>query len=1431
MKFKLSVAECDGQHSAEKGGHLIKVGKGELGVSGSVLDIVPESTDKSANFDSKNPVGQSETEMDREHDFKTIYEHGKKQNVKKKSEKVNIREIQMSRNEGWSLVVPIKVNNVECQAVIDTAAQVTVISDRIFKKMKCQPQVQEDVILKDATALNNIPAQLVKSVNFILGDHIYNWNSYVAPLSDEVILGIDFLKENQGIVNLVDNQLTLNNKVIPAILKTSSQGQQQKICRVITKKKIVIPPHTMKMTKGCVQQEIEGLCSFCPVASSHFCSPHTLVRIGNKCQIPVNLWNHTDRYFTVKAGTVIGSCMEAEILENENKSPHYQIRSCNVATSDHGGGLSGGRGDCDTETKVKLCEQLPTHVQDMFRKSTSALSDSEASKFANLLMDFQDVFAKSDTDLGCFTAIKHTIDTGESSPVRQQMRRTPIGFQEEEEKHLKSMLECGVITPSTSEWSSAPVLVRKKDGSIRWCIDYRAVNDKCCKQVWPIPSFSQCSELFSGLEYMSTVDLNSGYWQIEMDEKDQHKTAFITKYGLYEYKRMPFGLTNAPATFMRAMTLVLQGLQWKEVMFYLDDVCIIGRNFLHHLSNIQETLSRFRQYDLKLKPRKCLFFQKELTFLGRLVGRNGVTMTKEAVEKVQNWPKPTCVRDVESFLGFANYYRDHIKEFAKHTSILYQLTGSKANFNWTEEHDQIFHEIKSMLTETPLLAYPNNDDLFVLDTDASDTAIGGVLSQVQGGVEKVICYGSFVLSPAQRRYCTTRKELLAVIRFTRQFRHYLLGRRFLLRTDHNCLTWLMRFKNIEGQLARWLEEISQYDMEIVHRPGNCHGNADGLSRIPDDTEYCDKYIAGEIPENLPCGGCKFCTRAHSQWTRFEEEVDDVIPLAIRAVQKGPNVDSESILQYTAEELRDFQLKDPDVHQLLLWKDAEIEPKDSDILLQSRAVKHFWLNKNLLTIRDGVLYYTWKQQDEEKLLLVVPKDLKKEILQGCHDCVLAGHVGIGNTKEKIKRSYIWYGLTSDVEKYVKSCMVCSRNKKANRKAKGHLNSYHSGYPMERIHMDILGPFPKSLCGNQYILMVIDQFTKWVEAFPIPNQAAETIADVLVKEYFAKFGIPLSIHTDQGKNFDGSVMESICKKFNIHKTRTTPYHPSSNGQIERYNRTILQMIRCFLEKEHDWDKNLALLTSAIRGITNRQTGYSANKLMLGREIMLPIDIMLGTAKTDVSETGNYIDTLEQNLSQAYATARKNIQGFQQRQKRDYDVKLIQHQYKLGDLVYEIESSSKIGQSNKLKKMWKGPYIVTKVISPVLYQIKGKKDPRIVHHDHLKFCKDREVPWWLTQLQTVMKQNQESQLETGEKSSQSSQITQSLDKQNPEQSQKPQSENSASGEKSSEVNKSKNENKRDYSYLDGIQDLFENQHQDRFNSRGRKIKLPTRYDNYQL
>ena len=315
------------------------------------------------------------------------------------------------------------------------------------------------------------------------------------------------------------------------------------------------------------------------------------------------------------------------------------------------------------------------------------------------------------------------------------------------------MLDIGVITESSSDWASAPALVRKKDGTLRYCVDYRALNSKTVKDSFPLPSISQFLDQLCGNTYFSTLDMASGYWQIQ---------------------RMAFGLCNAPATFQRVIQFVLRGLTWNKVLAYIDDVVVLGKGFEDHLTNLRTTFDRFRKYNLKLKPKKCCLFHTETVFLGRKVSAEGVSINPENVEKVSKWPVPTSVKEVERFLGFANYHREHIKDYASVTRVLYQLTGSKAVFNWLVEHQEAFELTKQRLISAPILSYPNAEDVFVLDTDASGHAIGAVLSQIQNDCEKVICYGSYVLTPEQRKYCVTRRELLSVVRFTRQFRHYLL---------------------------------------------------------------------------------------------------------------------------------------------------------------------------------------------------------------------------------------------------------------------------------------------------------------------------------------------------------------------------------------------------------------------------------------------------------------------------------------------------------------------------------------------------------------------------------------------------------------------------------------------------------------------------------
>ena len=358
------------------------------------------------------------------------------------------------------------------------------------------------------------------------------------------------------------------------------------------------------------------------------------------------------------------------------------------------------------------------------------------------------------------------------------MRRTPLGFDHEERKTLKAMLDAKVIEPSQSEWALPPVLVRNKDGSWRYCIDIRGLNAVTTRDAYPLPLIGECIDSLADMLWYSALDINSGYWQIPRAEEDKENTAFITKYGLFHFLRMPFGLSNALATFQRTMNLVLSGLIWVNVIVYLDDVNVIGKTFQENLANLRVVLARFHKYGLKLKPRKCVLFKRETAFLGRRVDSAGVHITDDHVKAVQEWPQPKNRKQVEQFLGFINYHRSFIPDLARITAPLYELTGPKAKWCWGEDHSKAFDKLKEVMTSMTVLGCPRAEDPFILDTDASDFAVGGVLSQVQDGQERPISFASKVLNPAQRDYCTTSKELLAVVVFTRHFRHYLLGRVF-----------------------------------------------------------------------------------------------------------------------------------------------------------------------------------------------------------------------------------------------------------------------------------------------------------------------------------------------------------------------------------------------------------------------------------------------------------------------------------------------------------------------------------------------------------------------------------------------------------------------------------------------------------------------------
>ena len=379
------------------------------------------------------------------------------------------------------------------------------------------------------------------------------------------------------------------------------------------------------------------------------------------------------------------------------------------------------------------------------------------------------------------------------------------------------------------------------------------------------------------------------------------------------------------------------------------------------------------------------------------------------------------------------------------------------------------------------------------------------------------------------------------------------------------------------------------------------------------------------------------------------------------------------------------------------------------------------------MQNGVLNYSWANYPGRSDCLVVPTALRPGVLYYSHDSKgSAGHLGQKKTLDRLKQSFFWYGMSNDSDVYVKQCMTCKVNKKGNRTPRSPLETYQAGYPMERVHLDILGPInPRSKSGLAYILVMVDQFTKLVQLAALPAQNAEMTADAFLKHFIVTFGCPLEVHTDQGRNFDSDLFQAFCKVLEITKTRTTPYHPSGNGQVEVFNRVILQMIRSDASRGvKDWDEHLPLIAMTPHSMKNKSTGFSANMLMLGREVVQPIDLILGLPRPTPQDPPTWVENVSRNLSNAHKLDREKIGDTQLRQKRDYDLRVFERSYKEGDVVYLRDSSTQIGISLKMRPPCIGPYLVTRARPPV-YTLMGNHREQLVHHNRLKPCHDAQFP----------------------------------------------------------------------------------------------------------
>ena len=929
-------------------------------------------------------------------------------------------------------------------------------------------------------------------------------------------------------------------------------------------------------------------------------------------------------------------------------------------------------------------------------------------------------FALPGEELGRADRVVHKIDTGDALPIKQAFRSLPFSRREEATRQIQDMMRRSVIERSKSPWASPIVMVKKKDGTTRFCIDYRRLNAVTKKNSYPLPLIEECVASLGGAQWFCTLDLESGYWQIGMDEASKEHTAFTSHLGLFQFKVMSFGLCNAPATFQCMMDDMLEDLRLEgKCLVYLDDVVVYAKTFDQMLGNLQEVLGKISSYGLKLKPKKCKLFKREVEYLGRIVGRDGVKPDPAKVKTVVEWPRPQTVKEVRQFLGFASYYRDFQPCFAGMVYPLQKLITvhgksgrHHARVSWSEECEKAFLGVKRALTSEPVLGYPQGTGRFILDTDASSTGIAGVLSQEQGGKEVVLQYASNGLSARQRNYCTTKRELLAVVVYLNKFSKYLLDGNYMVRTDHSSLRWLLHFKKCRDMLARWLCVLEEYNLEdhmIQHRAGRLHVNADALSRLNEERSG-RRVLCG----NESCADCTVLATVK------------VAAVLTRAQRKTNEEKDGGVVWEPRGEMQKAQEKDENVNELrkLVMRGAEC-PTGVECFRYSKEFKNMlrWYDDYVMV--EDVLKMRWTHKASGKVYyrVVLPASLREEFFDAFHGTKLTGHYGEDRIGMSMKSRYYWPGMGGDISRWLKACEVCLRYKDKKGGGKERLKKELHGEKWSRVAMDIIGPFPESEWredegkgGNKYCLVVIDMFTKWAEGYPMRCHTAPVVADALVSGWFSQHRQPDSLQSDRGAEFVGEVLECLSGMLDYEKLHTLSYRPQSNGQVERMNRTLLQQLSCMCgDKPRTWDQMIPHIFSAYRCCVQKSTGQTPYMMVYGEERKLPVDLQYETQRRSMEFpcAVGYIESMRQNIRFASEFARKKLGMVAVYQKGQFDNRARPRRFEVDDVVFRFsvpDAQQKIGAK------WDGPYVVVSYRNGT-FVLKTATGYAHVHVDYLR------------------------------------------------------------------------------------------------------------------
>jgi hypothetical protein len=845
-----------------------------------------------------------------------------------------------------------------------------------------------------------------------------------------------------------------------------------------------------------------------------------------------------------------------------------------------------------------------------------------------------------------------------TGPIAQRAYSMNAAELVELKKQIDDMLAKGLIRPSASPWRSPVLFVDKKDGANRLCTDYRKLNDVTIKNKYPLPKIEDLFDQLTGSRVFSKIDLRTGYHQLKIRATDIPKTAFTTRYGLYEYNVMSFGLTNAPAYFMNLMNKIFMNFLDKFVVVFIDDILVYSKSEEEHEQHLEIVLETLRQHQLYAKFSKCEFWLEEVGFLGHILSAGGIAVDPAKIKTVMEWKAPTTQTEVRAFLGLAGYYRRFVEGFSSIARPMTQLLKKDRKFEWTDKCEESFQQLKSRLTTAPILIMPDIAKPFDVYCDASKTGLGCVLMQ-EG---KVVSYLSRQLKQHEQNYPTHDLELAAVVLALKVWRHYLMGNRCEIYSDHKSLKYIFTQKELNMRQRRWIELIKDYDMEIHYHPGKANVVADALSRLPCQL---NSMLATEQPS------------LHQEFEQFRLEL----------VSEGF--------------LASIELQPTLIGQI---KEAQKDNASIDGIKKQIAAG----KAPGFTIDEaGVLWY------KERLCVPSDSDLKQVILQEAHDTLYSIHPGGTKMYQDLKEQFWWHGMKREIGSYIAKCDICQRVKAEHQRPAGLLQPLQiPEWKWDSVGMDFITGLPKSSKGNDSIWVVVDRLTKVAHFIAVKTTyQGPKLAELYISRIVALHGTPKSIVSDRGSQFTSRFWQKVHEGLGTRLNFSTAYHPQTDGQTERVNQILEDMLRaCVLEYGSKWEDCLPYAEFSYNNSYQASLQMAPFEALYGRKCRTPLNW------SEVGESQVFGPDVLREAEEKVHKIREYLKTAQSRQKSYADKRRREMTFEIGDFVYlkvsPLKGMQRFQLKGKLAPRYVGPFQVLSRRGEVSYQLELPEEMSAVH-----------------------------------------------------------------------------------------------------------------------